>query len=155
MGEKLTGHGGDALGEARLVGAGEGAQGLVAHGEEDDGEEGDDEGGGGADVPLAEDDAEVGRVPGEEHLRVGYQAPLATLWSFWSMGKAGLPRTLMLHMSSMPPWPPPPWSIPAWFMCEWSMCAWSMAKSMDAGGAASRQTPSLTWTGLVSSSSRA
>lgn len=59
------------LGEGVFVSAGEGTEGFVADGEEDDGEKGEDEGSGGSNVPLAEDDAEVGGVPGEEHLRGG------------------------------------------------------------------------------------
>ena len=41
---------------------------LVTGGQAGDGDEGEDEGKGGVDVPLAEDDAEVGGVPCEEHL---------------------------------------------------------------------------------------
>lgn len=45
------------------------AQGFVTNSDEDDGEEGEDQPGGGPDVPRLEDDAEVGGVPGEEHLQ--------------------------------------------------------------------------------------
>ena len=65
---QLTGHGLDALGNGGFVASGDGAQGFVADGDEDDGNEGEDEGSGRADVPLAEDDAQVVRVPVEEHL---------------------------------------------------------------------------------------
>lgn len=56
-------------GQRGLVPTRHGAKSLVSDAEEHNGEEGEDEGCGGADVPLAEDDAEVGRVPGEEHLK--------------------------------------------------------------------------------------
>lgn len=49
----------------------ESSEGLVAHGEKNDGEERRNETWCGADVPLAKDDAEVVGVPGEEHLRGG------------------------------------------------------------------------------------
>lgn len=65
---ELTRKGLDASRHGGLVLARGGADGLVAHGQEDDGDEGGEEGRGGPHVPLAEDDAEVGRVPGEEHL---------------------------------------------------------------------------------------
>lgn len=54
--------------QRRLVAARDRAQKFVANADENDGDEGEDERGVGADVPLAEDDAEVRRVPGEEHL---------------------------------------------------------------------------------------
>lgn len=44
------------------------ADGFVASGHEDDGEEREDERGHAGDVPGGEDDAEIGRVPGEQHL---------------------------------------------------------------------------------------
>lgn len=66
--EKLTRKGIDALVHGLFVAAGGGAEGFVAGGESDDEEEGDDQAAGRADVPLAEDDAEVLGVPGEEHL---------------------------------------------------------------------------------------
>lgn len=47
-------------------------EGFVAGAEGDDGEEGDEEGKVGGDVPLAEDDAEVVGVPGEEHVHVAH-----------------------------------------------------------------------------------
>ncbi len=52
-----------------LVAAAQLAHELVASGEGGDGEEGEKEREGGVDVPLTEDDAEVGGVPCEEHLR--------------------------------------------------------------------------------------
>ena len=58
----------DALGQHGLVPAGGLAQGLVAGADGHDGGQRDDEAQVGRDVPLAEDDAEVFRVPGEEHL---------------------------------------------------------------------------------------
>lgn len=64
----LTGDGFQSGGQRCFVATRHGAQRLVAHADENHGNEGEDEGGGGADVPLAEDDAEVGGVPGEEHL---------------------------------------------------------------------------------------
>lgn len=51
-----------------LIPSGAGAQGLVAHTDEDDGEEAEDEAGSGPDVPRLEDDAQVCRVPSEKHL---------------------------------------------------------------------------------------
>lgn len=63
-----------------LVPAGEGAQGLVADGDDNDGGEREEERGGGVDAPPAKDDAEVGRVPGEEHLAAGG-------WSAWGGGQ--------------------------------------------------------------------
>jgi hypothetical protein len=66
--QKLTRKSVDALGEGGLVAARYGAEGFVAHGEEDDGDEGEDKGAGGADVPLAEDNAQVRGIPCEEHL---------------------------------------------------------------------------------------
>jgi hypothetical protein len=66
----------DALRYGKLVPSAEGPYGLVARGDGDDGEEGGDEVERGADVPLAEDDAQVVRVPGEEHL---YTKPPAML----------------------------------------------------------------------------
>lgn len=65
---RLTGCGVHAPVDSSFVAAAGGAEGLVAGGKGDDQEEGDDEGRRGADMPLAEDDAEVGGVPGEEHL---------------------------------------------------------------------------------------
>ena len=66
-----TGQGGDALVHGVLVAAAGGAEGFVAGGQGDDEQQGDDERGGGLDVPLAEDDAEVIGVPGEDHLAEG------------------------------------------------------------------------------------
>lgn len=54
--------------QGRLVTTRYRAQKLVANANEDNGDEGEDERRVGADVPLAEDDAEIGRVPSEEHL---------------------------------------------------------------------------------------
>lgn len=45
------------------------AHSLVAGSEQDDADERDDQRECAADVPAAEHDAEVGRVPGEQHLR--------------------------------------------------------------------------------------
>lgn len=55
--------------DPRFVAASERANRFVAGGDGDHAEQRDDEGEGGADVPPAEDDAQVGCVPGEEHLR--------------------------------------------------------------------------------------
>lgn len=52
-----------------LVAPGGLAQGLVADADGDDGQEGEDERRRAADVPALEDDAQVRRVPREEHLR--------------------------------------------------------------------------------------
>lgn len=65
---RLTGNSLDPSAHDNLVAARAGAKGLVAHADEDDGEEAEEQPGGGVDVPFLEDDAEVGRVPGEEHL---------------------------------------------------------------------------------------
>lgn len=57
-------------------------------------------------MPLAEYDAEVGRVPGEEHL---YRAMASVVWMRGrGEGERGGGRmhTFMLHMFSMPPPPP-------------------------------------------------
>lgn len=53
-----------------LVAAAHLAHELVAGGQGGDGDEGEDEREGGVYVPLTEDDAEVGGVPCEKHLRV-------------------------------------------------------------------------------------
>lgn len=47
------------------------AQGLVAGADGHNGQQGEDQRCGAAHVPLAEDNAEVGRVPGEKHLFTG------------------------------------------------------------------------------------
>jgi hypothetical protein len=52
-----------------LKAAGLGSEGLVARGQGDDGEEGEEQAWRAPDVPPSEDDAEVGGVPGKEHLR--------------------------------------------------------------------------------------
>lgn len=65
---RLTGYGIDSSAHDDLVAARAGAEGLVTHADEDDGEEAEEKPGGGVDVPFLKDDAEVGRVPGEEHL---------------------------------------------------------------------------------------
>lgn len=65
---RLTGNVVDPSAHDDLVATGAGAEGLVAHADEDNGEEAEEETGGGVDVPFLEDDAEVGRVPCEEHL---------------------------------------------------------------------------------------
>lgn len=112
----------------QLVAARGGAQGFVAHAHEDDGEQAEEQAGRGPDVPLLEDDAEVGRVPGEEHLFVGWSPPLSNLLVLLicDLGCNGS-LTLMLHLSpcdgmSWPPWPGmspmSPW--PIW---EWSITA--------------------------------
>lgn len=129
--EKLTRERVDALVHGLLVAAGCGAEGLVAGGEGDDEEEGDDEAASRADVPLAEDDAKVVCVPGEEHLRGTWEVSIARACSggtgekpnCWqqlpavaasgaamSTGKEGEERkrrTLMLQRSPMPPPIPP------------------------------------------------
>src|SRR5690606_21155583 len=51
-------------------------QGLVAGADSYYGDQRDDQAERGGNVPLAEDDAQVGRIPGEEHLLKGEQ------WSF-------------------------------------------------------------------------
>lgn len=122
---ELTRKGLDAPRHGGLVLARGGAYGLVAHGQEDDGDEGCEEGRGGSHVPLAEDDAEVGRVPGEEHLF----SPIPSAFSFFFYSLSGILHvyiymytyisivdygfkmslTFMLHISSPPP-PWPPWS---------------------------------------------
>jgi hypothetical protein len=58
-------------------------------------------------VPPPEDDAQVRRVPGEEHLKALDQRR--------SVGGGECMRTFMLHRAgpSIPPWSMPPWS-----MCE-------------------------------------
>lgn len=56
------------LGHGRLVPPDRIAQCLVPGADGHDGHEGDGEAHGGADVPLAEDDAQVVGGPGEEHL---------------------------------------------------------------------------------------
>lgn len=66
--ELLTGNDFQPLRQRCLVVAGHGAQSLVSHADENDCDERQDERGVGADVPLAEDDAEIGGVPCEEHL---------------------------------------------------------------------------------------
>lgn len=57
------------LGVGLLVAPAHLAHDLVAGGQGSDGDEGENEREGGVDVPLAEDDAEVGGVPCEKHLR--------------------------------------------------------------------------------------
>lgn len=59
------------LGARRFVAPAGFAHQLVASGEHDYADEGEEEGEGGGDVPLSEDDAQVCRVPGEEHLGIG------------------------------------------------------------------------------------
>jgi hypothetical protein len=81
---------------------------FVAGGQQDDADQGDDERGGAADVPAAEDDAEVGRVPSEQHLRVSAPYHLI-VWSS-AAPAPGVQRTFMLHL-----WP---WSMPG---MPWSM----------------------------------
>jgi hypothetical protein len=102
VGGELTRDGLDLLGEAELVATRCGAEGFVSDSEEDDYDEGDEEGGGGADVPLAEDDAEVLCVPGEEHLSL-----VSLLPASMGRGRDCEKRTFMLHIGSMPPSPPP------------------------------------------------
>jgi hypothetical protein len=58
-----------AVGNPALEAAGYGSEAFVTGGEGHDGEEGEEEAGRAADVPPAEDDTEVGGVPGEQHLR--------------------------------------------------------------------------------------
>lgn len=59
------------------------AQGLVAGADGHDGQQGEDQRCGAAHVPLAEDNAEVGRVPGEEHLFTGVRSgPRPTMISW-------------------------------------------------------------------------
>ena len=41
---------------------------LIASSQNDDAKEGNDEAESGVDMPLTEDDAEIGSVPGEQHL---------------------------------------------------------------------------------------
>lgn len=53
-----------------FVAAGQRANAFVSGRDGDDANEGKEEGEGGADVPPAEDDTEVGGVPGEEHLQL-------------------------------------------------------------------------------------
>ena len=81
---------------------------FVAGGEKGDGDEGDEEGEGRGDMPPVEDYAEVGCVPGEEHLDEG-GGECVTL----GLEGEGRVRTFMLHMGlsmSIPPWPIEPWS---------------------------------------------
>lgn len=104
MGRRLTGYGIDSSAHDDLVAARASAEGLVAHADEDDGEEAEEEPGGGVDVPFLEDDAEVGRVPGEEHLHT--LCLLAGSPIIITRGGRGA-LTFMLHMAgiSCPPWP--------------------------------------------------
>lgn len=60
----------DSLRYGELVLPAKRSDGFVAGTNGDDGDEGEDEVEGGADVPLAEDDAKVLGAPCEEHLRI-------------------------------------------------------------------------------------
>ncbi len=77
-------------------------------------------------MPLAEDDAEVLGVPGEEHLDEDEQRQLSEAIGQLRNRKGGI-RTFMLHMGpgAAPPWPPP-WSMSPWPMALWSWWEWSM-----------------------------
>lgn len=63
-----------------LIPSGPGAQGLVAHADEDDGEEAEDEAGSGPNVPRLEDDAQVRRVPSKQHLDGATRERSAPTW---------------------------------------------------------------------------
>ena len=63
----------------QLIPPSEVAHELVAGAESDDGYKREEEGDGPCDAPLAEDDAEVGGVPGKEHLfRSSVQASISS-----------------------------------------------------------------------------
>lgn len=66
----LTWNGFQSLRQRCLVVARHGAQCLISHADENNCDERQDKRGGGADMPLAEDDAKIFRVPGEEHLKL-------------------------------------------------------------------------------------
>lgn len=59
------------LGQPFFVASRELADRFVARCQRDHGQQRDDEGDGSRHAPAGEDDAEVGRVPGEEHLGFG------------------------------------------------------------------------------------
>lgn len=107
-----------------LVSARARAQGFVPHPDKDDSDKTEEETGGRADVPLLEDDAEVGRVPGKEHLipmmERGQLGLYSRLGADVSMNGYLLVLTLMLHMSPCEGilWPPWPGMSP---MLPWSM----------------------------------
>jgi hypothetical protein len=63
--EELTGCGSDAIIEGFFVASREGTESFVADGEENYSDEREEERGCRANVPLAEDDAEIGGVPSE------------------------------------------------------------------------------------------
>jgi hypothetical protein len=73
----LTRHRVDPPGQRGLVPPDALAQGLVPGADGHDGDQRDDEAQRGRDAPLAEDDAEVGRVPCEEHIHVAHGAAVA------------------------------------------------------------------------------
>ena len=93
---ELTGNLLPRLDSPRLVSARCLAYGFVGGGQGDDGEEGEDEAGGAADVPPSEDDAEVLRGPGEEHL---YFNTLRNYTSYW-IYSGNLRNANALHSSS-------------------------------------------------------
>lgn len=67
------------------------ADGFVAGRQRHDGEQGDDEGEGAGYAPAGEDDAEVGGVPGEEHLRIAIthiSVSSVPLFFWWKRGLA-------------------------------------------------------------------
>jgi hypothetical protein len=66
--EELTGCGSNTIIEGFFVLSREGTESFVADGEENHSDEREEEGGCRANVPLAEDDAEIGGVPSEQHL---------------------------------------------------------------------------------------
>jgi hypothetical protein len=100
----LTGHSLNPPGQRGLVAANALTQGLVPGADGDDGDQRDDEAQSGRDAPLAEDNAEIGRVPCEEHLRG------CEFGRVKGLVVRGL--TFMLHMGPLSPWPAcDEWSI--------------------------------------------
>lgn len=100
----LTRRGVDPSRQRGLVPADALAQGLIAGADGDDGDQRDNKAQVGCDAPLAEDDAQVGRVPCEEHLR-GCECGRVE-------GVVARRLTFMLHMGPLSPWPPwDEWSI--------------------------------------------
>lgn len=85
---------------AQLVPSRQRAQGFVRSCERYNAKERHDEADWATDVPPPEDDAQVVRVPGEEHLRAA---------SASGTSKEGSWRTFILHRSPM--------SIPLWSIC--------------------------------------
>ncbi len=95
-----------------LISSGGFAQRFVACSQEDDSGKGEQEGCETANVPPAEDDAEVFGVPVEEHLRL-CQRPCCT------RGQLDRRLTFMVHMPGMT----------ALSMLPWSMWEWSISRS--------------------------